>query len=113
MKDTTKAVVRTFLFLIGFYLCYQAATIKPVEQGVWWIAGLILLGGACCAKWTGLLLLVGGALCCILNYQHLTPTGPLMNYYPGGFGFGLICLIAGGFFLAVAPPKKKKEDKKS
>lgn len=113
MKDTTKAVVRTFLLLIGAYICYQAYTVKPVEQGVWWIAGGLLAAGALRAKLIGFILLGCGAFFLFFNYQHLTPTGPLMNYYPGGFGFGLICLIAGGFFLAVAPPKKKKEDKKS
>ncbi|HOT96185.1 MAG TPA: hypothetical protein PLG50_08545 [bacterium] len=108
MKDTTKAVVRTFLFLIGVYICYQAYTQKPVEKDIWWISGIFLTASAWFAKLIGVALLVVGAGFCAVNYHNLTSTGPLMNFYPGGFGFGLICLIAGGFFLAVAPSKNKK-----
>ncbi|HNW58589.1 MAG TPA: hypothetical protein PKI62_02795 [bacterium] len=109
MKDTTKAVIRTFMFLIGAYFCYQAKTNPPVEGKLYLALGLVLVAAALMAKWTGIIFVLSGLVLCAFNYNKLEASGPFMNLYPGGFGSGLIAIIAGGFFLAVAPHKKKKD----
>jgi len=112
MKDTTKAVVRTFFFLGGAYLLYMAFTLKPEPDEKWFLAvvGVTLLFSAVKAQFVGLLLIAAGALMCGFEYWHLSQPWIGINPDLGGYVWGLGLMIIGGVFLTFAPSKKKKDD---
>jgi len=112
MKDTTKAVVRTFFFLGGAYLLYMAFTLKPEpdEKPFLIISGLILTLSCKWAKPIGILLLIVGMFLCGLEYFKLSQLGIGFNPDLGGYVYGLVTMIIGGIFITIAPPKKKKDD---
>ncbi|HNY92272.1 MAG TPA: hypothetical protein PKM23_12180 [bacterium] len=112
MKDTTKAVMRTFFFLGGAYLFYTAFMFKPEPNEKWFLAfcGFMLLLSSCRATWAGIIMIVLGMSFCGLEYYNLSQPGIGINPDLGGYIWGLISMIVGGVFFTFAPSKKKKDD---